>query len=530
MIVQKFPDIWSPFVPELVEKFMKGAWDVQQFVQRAPDLGSIQSYADTRVFAEDKRNLLVDVLADQYSAIGWSQKTVLDNIAALRESHVFTITTGQQVHAFLWPVFFVTKILDCIAVAQQATEQGAWKKFVSVFWMATEDHDFAEINTVSVYNTPFVWEQSGVGGPVGRLSPQSLDVMLGQLRERLDKTELHAKYLDLFAYAYSTFSTLAQATHYVLDQLFGDKGLVVINGDDRRLKQLFVPVLSADILEQQSYPAIMQQTDALVALGWKKQAHPREINVFYMTDSHRGRIIKEWDRYIVDGSDTTFSREELLLQLDQSPESFSPNVFLRPLYQETILPNVLYIPGPAEFNYWLQMKELFVVHGLTMPVVIPRSFNQFVSAKNYEKIQTGPVSLASYFWSYDIFLDAIKKVDTEVLADTQKVIADLENSLTMLQQTFVEKQIVHKKITKSLTAISSELSTLSTTVDAATSAALEESEAYAPYIKIKKNLFDLDHRFERDNAVIGQLSVIDGLIHQEKISVALGKVLLYIYD
>lgn len=119
-------------------------------------------------------------------------------------------------------------------------------------------------------------------------------------------------------------------------------------------------------------------------------------------------------------------------------------------------------------------------------------------------------------------------MDTEVLADTQKVIADLGNSLKLLQQTFIEKQISHKKITKSLTAISSELSTLSTTVDAATSAAIEESETYAPYIKIKKNLFDLEHRFERDSAVIGHLSVIDGLIHQEKISVALGKVLLYI--
>ena len=116
-----------------------------------------------------------------------------------------------------------------------------------------------------------------------------------------------------------------------------------------------------------------------------------------MTDSHRGRIIYEGGRYVVDGSDTIFSREELLIQLEQSPESFSPNVFLRPLYQETILPNVLYIPGPAEFNYWLQMKELFAVHDLTMPVVIPRSFNQFVSAKNYEKIQAGPVSLESYF-------------------------------------------------------------------------------------------------------------------------------------
>lgn len=148
------------------------------------------------------------------------------------------------------------------------------------------------------------------------------------------------------------------------------------------------------------------------------------------------------------------------------------------------------------------MKQLFAVHNLVMPVVIPRSFNQFVSAKNYEKIEAGPVSLDMYFGEYEKFLDAIKSVDTVVLSDTQNVIDTLENTLATLQETFLEKHITHKKITKSLTTISQELSILSTTVDAATSAAIEESETYAPYIKIKKNLFDLENRFERDNYVI----------------------------
>lgn len=91
-----------------------------------------------------------------------------------------------------------------------------------------------------------------------------LGVIVEQLRERLDKTELHAKYLDIFAYAYEHFTTLAQATHYILDVLFGDRGLVVIDADDRRLKQLFVPILSSDIFTQNSYPAIVAQTDALL--------------------------------------------------------------------------------------------------------------------------------------------------------------------------------------------------------------------------------------------------------------------------
>lgn len=169
-----------------------------------------------------------------------------------------------------------------------------------------------------------------------------------------------------------------------------------------------------------------------------------------MTDSHRGRILADGDMYAVDGSDLHFSAAELADKLTTTPDAFSPNVFLRPLYQETVLPNVLYIPGPAELNYWLQMKELFAVHGLSMPVVIPRTFNQFLSTKNYEKITEGPIDLVSYFSSYDVFLDVIKRIDADTLADTQEFILILEKDLAAMQDNFATKRIAHKRIQRSL--------------------------------------------------------------------------------
>lgn len=134
-----------------------------------------------------------------------------------------------------------------------------------------------------------------------------------------------------------------------------------------------------------------------------------------MTDSHRGRILADGDVYTVDGSDLRFSAAELVDKLATTPDAFSPNVFLRPLYQETVLPNALYIPGPAELNYWLQMKELFAVHGLSMPVVIPRTFNQFLSVKNLEKITDGPIPLDTYFLSHNDFLSTIRSLDTDIM-------------------------------------------------------------------------------------------------------------------
>lgn len=523
-------DVGSPFVTDLVDSFMKHDASIRAFVSWDPTLDAISDYAEQRVFSTEKRHMLVDVLSNQYARIGWSKQIVLDNIASLKNVDTFTITTWQQVHAFLWPVFFVTKILDCIAVAQEATKNSDGKKFVPVFWMATEDHDFAEVCAVSVYNTPFVWETEGVGGPVWRLSPAWLVAMAQALRERLDDTELHSRYLDLFTYAYSTFTTLSQATHYLLDALFGDKGLVVIDGDDPLLKKEFSPIISSDIFSEHSHAALMSQTEKLMAAWFKKQAHPREINVFFMTDAHRGRIVHVWENYTVDGTDLHFSPVELLQKIQESPESFSPNVFLRPLYQETILPNVLYIPWPAEFNYWLQMKELFAVYDLVMPVVIPRTFNQFLSVKNFEKITDGPIPLDAYFLSHNDFLSTMRSVDTDIMSDTQDVIMTLKNDVTAIQDNFTTKGITHKRIERSLEVIHQEIENLRQVVDGARTMALEESENYAPYIKIKQKFFSLEDRFERQNSVVGQLSVVDVLLHQDTISCALGKVLLYIYD
>ena len=523
-------DVGTPFVPDLVDSFMKQDASIGEFVSWNPTLDAISQYAEQRIFSPEKRDVLVWVLSNQYARIGWSKQIVLDNIASLKNINTFTITTWQQVHAFLWPVFFVTKILDCIAIAQEATKNSDGKKFVPVFWMATEDHDFAEVSTVSVYNTPFVWETEGIGGPVWRLSPIWLAAIAQALRERLDDTDLHTKYMDLFSYAYTHFSTLWQATHYLLDALFGDRGLVVIDGDDPLLKKEFSSIISSDIFSEHSHTAIINQTEKLMAAWFKKQAHPREINVFFMTDGHRGRIISDGDMYTVDGSDLRFSAVDLTEKFSTSPESFSPNVFLRPLYQETILPNVLYIPWPAEFNYWLQMKELFVVYGLVMPVIIPRTFNQFLSIKNFEKITDGPIPLDAYFLSHNDFLSTIRSLDTDIMSDTQKVIVTLENDVTAIQDNFTTKGITHKRIERSLEVIHQEIENLRQVVDGAKTLALEESDNYAPYIKIKQKFFSLEDRFERQNSVVGQLSVVDAILHQDIISSALGKVLLYIYD
>src|SRR5690606_34380866 len=152
--------------------------------------------------------------------------------------------------------------------------------------------------------------------------------------------------------------------------LFGKYGLVVIDPDEAALKQAFIPVMQADLLE---HPAERLVNGAIARLGaahYKAQAHPRTINLFYLKDDLRERIERKGARWEVLHTDIAWGQESLLAELHAHPERFSPNVMLRPLYQETILPNVSFIGGGAEVAYWLQLRELFVEHGVFYPVVL----------------------------------------------------------------------------------------------------------------------------------------------------------------
>ncbi len=158
--------------------------------------------------------------------------------------------------------------------------------------------------------------------------------------------------------AYLKHKTIGEATQYLVNALFGKYGLIVINPDDAQLKALFVPVMQDELLHQNAQPIIAFQIEKL-GQHYKIQAHPRLINLFYLSDQLRERIEQRGDEWVVLNSDKKWNQDELLLELNTHPERFSPNVMLRGLFQETILPNVVFIGGGAEVAYWLQLKPLF---------------------------------------------------------------------------------------------------------------------------------------------------------------------------
>ncbi|HRG93922.1 MAG TPA: bacillithiol biosynthesis cysteine-adding enzyme BshC, partial [Chitinophagaceae bacterium] len=186
--------------------------------------------------------------------------------------------------------------------------------------------------------------------------------------------------------AYRKGVTVAAATFQFVNFLFGEYGLIVLQPDNAVLKSQMVDLFEDDLLHQTASGIVETSATALEKAGYKVQANPREINLFYLEGDQRERIEIKGESWILVNSKKVFSETEILKELKAHPEKFSPNVILRGLYQEKILPNIAFIGGGGETAYWLQLKELFSHYQIPFPVLILRNSFLVVEKKWKEKI------------------------------------------------------------------------------------------------------------------------------------------------
>ncbi|HEX8329170.1 MAG TPA: bacillithiol biosynthesis cysteine-adding enzyme BshC [Hymenobacter sp.] len=354
------------------------------FYNRFPALENFAAQMEEKqaAYTPEARERLVSALREQY---GTAPTAIEANLQLLAQPTTFTVTTGHQLNLLTGPLYFIYKIVSAIKLSRQLKEAHPQHDFVPVYWMATEDHDFAEINHFSLFGKTYAWDAANPGGPVGRLP---LDGFADQLLSQLPP-EVPAAFHE----AYADSKTLAEATRKLADSLFGEFGLVTIDADRPALKQAFVPVLEKEIKEQVSNAAVQATNARLAAAGYKPQVYSRPINLFFITDEGKRERL-EPDANGADCVEVTVrntarchNQEELLALARQHPEQFSPNVVLRPVYQEVLLPNLVYIGGAAEVAYWFQLKDVFAAFGVPYPMVLPRNSAEYISRANSGKLK-----------------------------------------------------------------------------------------------------------------------------------------------
>ncbi len=348
---------------------------ITSFIHFASSAEGLKKCLDSCSFPLERRLVLQEVLKEEYGDFQQSEK-VREHLDSISSPDTYFITTGQQIHVLGGPLYVLYKIASTLQLAAACKRLMPDKHFVPLFWMASEDHDLEEIDHLTIFGKRYQAELKGKG-PAGRVSTEGLAEWIDSLPD----------IPEVFKKAYSQHGNLSQATLHWLNELFGKHGLVVLDADHPKLKQQFIPVLEKELLEGVSIAAVRQQTEALEEQGYKSQIFPRDINVFYISAEGRNRIVFEEGKYSVLNTNAVFDQQSLLEELHAHPESFSPNVVLRPVYQEYILPNIAYIGGPAEVAYWLQLQKVFEVLQLHMPVVLPRNFAMVVGKQQLAKLQ-----------------------------------------------------------------------------------------------------------------------------------------------
>ena len=367
--------------PKLFLDYISKNENLEKFYNQYPDIEGFSKVIEARQFSDSKRKTLINVLEKQYQSI--ENKP---NFSLLLEKNTFTVTTGHQLNIFTGPLYVIYKIVTIINLAKRLKAEFPIYNFVPVYWMASEDHDFAEIASFNLFGKTHKWETEQKGA-VGRMNPAELQAIFDELPEKP----------ALFEEAYLKNTTLSDAVRQYMHQLFGNEGLVCLDADELALKASFSNIIKDDLLNNTANKIVHQTSEELNAMGYHTQISPREINFFYLQNGLRERIVFENARFKVLNSELSFSQEEILQILDNQPDNFSPNVVLRPLYQETILPNLAYIGGPSEVPYWLQLKGIFEHYGEQFPLLMPRNFALVVNQASQKRMDKLGISADELF-------------------------------------------------------------------------------------------------------------------------------------
>ena len=324
---------------------------------------------------ESQRSVLFNVLSDQYLKTGLE---LTSELKLIKNKGTFTITTGHQLCVFGGPQYFIHKIITILKLAELLKKKFKDFNFIPVFWMASEDHDFEEISQINIFNNKIsIAQQDGVG--VGKIKPELFNPILNQLKE-IFKNDSRFKFLETIFTESLLKNTWSEATRYWIHKFFEKENLVVLDADDKRLKKIFQPIIKKELEEQFIYSTVKHTNKLIGELGFNAKIKPRELNLFYLTDEKRIRIVFENNQFKI--GDSSFKLDELLKDLNDFPEKFSPNVLMRPLYQENILPNLVYVGGPSEITYWSQLKESFNYSALNYPVLLLRDHFLWMDLKN----------------------------------------------------------------------------------------------------------------------------------------------------
>ena len=430
------------FVSKMVCDLFEGKESLDAFYGNPPTLDNfkVQLIEKKENFSPNQREVLVSSLISQYGNLLQKGSPVDLNIERLALSNTFTITTGHQLNLMTGPLYFLYKIISTLNLCKTLKKAHPDFNFVPLYWMATEDHDFEEISFFNFKGKNFKWNRNKAGA-VGRFSLDGLEPLFTLFDAELGSSSSAQEIKNLIRESYLSSNSLTEATRKFVHQLFHSEGLVILDGDDRPLKQIFAPKMEEE-LRSGSCQVEVEKTISKLQSDYDSeyvpQVNPREINLFYLTKTDRLRLVRTASGFADADNTRSWTQAELLQELQKTPDRFSPNVLMRPLYQETILPNLCYIGGGGELAYWLELKAYFESQKVAFPILVHRNAAVLVPRKLADKLDRLQLTPADVFLKRPSLINKKVRQISNIDLDLQPFKKALEEQFTHLERLVLE--------------------------------------------------------------------------------------------
>lgn len=408
------------------------------------DLSAIQRAAENVKLRKLKRENISAVLGEQNRNYGCGTET-LENIRKLGQADTCAVVTGQQVGLFSGPLYTIYKSLTAIKLAEYLNKKNAGS-FVPVFWLASEDHDLAEIDHITILNKDNNIEkiQNQVQGSNGKtpaskiLFTPEISRSLQRLEDLTHDSEFKQEILSHLSDAYQPGRSFAEAFGIWMTHLFKSYGLIFMDATQSDFKEAGKSVFYKEVAEESPLTArAMETSKRLEKSGYAQQVqlHKGILNLFF-AEQDRQTILYREGTYNIKDTHQVYTKDDLADMVDTRPQIFSPNVLLRPIYQDALLPTAVYIGGPGEISYFAQMKGIYRSFGLPMPVIYPRKTVTILEKKIDSVLDTYNLTIRDFWQHAESTINAMsrKQIPETIVKAIGTAVSHLEQDFENLKK------------------------------------------------------------------------------------------------
>lgn len=417
------------------------------------------------------RDDIYDILLEQNRNFDCNENTFL-NLSYLKDENTFAIVTGQQVGILGGPLYTFYKIISLIKLTEILNSRLSEYKFIPIFWLECEDHDFEEVNKINLLSIDnqlktLTYQHKGKPkqfGAVGKYKFANIEEFFNQIKHLMQNTDYKESLFNFYSKSYTNDSTFENAFVRFYTQLLPDSGIIFINPNNKRVKNLLKNIFKKEI---QTYPKTCQliiDISANLENEYHGQIKPRPVNLFMHYKEGRYLIEPNGNEFALKGTRRKFKRDELETLIETNPELLSPNVVLRPISQDTLLPTVAYIAGPSEIAYFAQLKPVYNEFSLQMPIIYPRASITLLEDKVARILEKYELSLVEIFKDTDkvsqhvielisdikiesLFNDTLKRIQ-DILSEMKYGLSFIDSTLLGSLETTREKINQHISVLK----------------------------------------------------------------------------------